>query len=105
MAKVPRFKSFRFTQTTSGIAQRLTTDNIITPEFEFYVLSSNSGASMYIGDENVDNTYIPRNRSTIRNFVSEEGDHTCSEQFHLNEIWVDSDATGDIAIVQYKVLE
>jgi len=105
MAGKPVFKSFRATHALAGTAQRLSESSILTPEFEFYVLDSNGGSSMYLGGVAVDNTWIPRNRSTIRNFVSENGDHIQDEQFDLREIWIDADTSGDIAIVQYKVLE
>jgi len=105
MAKNSNFNSIRVTVTTAGTPVRISSTPITTPEFEMFVLSANAGANMYIGDSTVDNQWIPRARSTRTSYTSGNADLVKDNLFQLNEIYLDSDGNGDIAIIQYRELK
>lgn len=73
------------------------------PDFEVYVPSGNTGVA-YIGNEDVDNTWIPRAKSSYTTFTHGEGTllgPNPSVGFDLSKVYVDVATGGDQVIIQY----
>lgn len=93
---------------TAGTAVPISATSLFATDFELFPLNANAGANMYIGDENVDNTWIPRPKNQPVNFVHGEGNLVGPGSvvaFDLSKIYLDGDANGDTAVVQYFALD
>lgn len=101
--KFVQFRKLKITLTRAGEAQKMSPTQILTTDFEIYIPSANTGTNLYIGDVDVDSTYIPRAKGDIFAFVSGMGHPTKDECFDLSKIYFDGDTAGDIAIIMYRV--
>lgn len=95
--------------TTAGTAVPISATTLFATEFEVHVPNGNAGMNIYVGDSTVDNTWIPRNKGTTNNFSHGTGSLDASGggalAFDLNKIYIDADANGDDAIVQYLAFD
>ena len=105
------FRKKFVTVAAAGTAVRVSSDQVMVPEFEIYVPTGNTG-SVYIGNEDVENSngidggWIPRTKGEVINFTASENVSFASgDYFDLSEIYVDADNAGDDVIIQYKVQE
>lgn len=92
------------TVTSAGTRVPISPTSLFTTDFEVHVAAGNVGANMYIGNITVDNSWIPRAKGTTRNFTSGQAILIGMNQdvgFDLNKIYLDADANGDVAIIQY----
>ncbi len=97
-------RKIEITITAAGIAQPLTAQTLFVTDFELYVDTNNSGASMYIGNKDVDTTWIPRAKNTMWNFVHGTGNFIGRDPvlaFDLSKIYLLSGTLGDRAVIQY----
>lgn len=87
-----------------GTPVPLSPTTLFATDFEVFVKSGNAGANVYVGDETVDNTWIPRPKGTTWNFVHGTGNFIGRDPvlgFDLSRIFIDADSAGDEIIVQY----
>ena len=93
------FGILSLTVPSPAVATPLSSVPIYTPEFELHCPSGNSG-DIFIGDETVDSTWLPRIADSNTNFITSPvpGD---PHHFDLNKIHYIGTA-GDTIIVQYR---
>lgn len=92
------------TVVTAGIAVPLSPTRLFTTDFTVHIPSGNAGASVYIGNVDVDNTWIPWAKGTTVNFTHGDGTYLgCDARlgFDLSRIYIDGSANNDRVIVQY----
>lgn len=96
------------TVTTAGTQVPISATPLFVTDFEVFPLNANAGASMYVGDSTVDNTWIPRPKNFPVNFIHGHGTLDGDGDvlgFDLSKIYLDGDADGDVAIVQYYAFD
>jgi hypothetical protein len=97
-------RKLNVTVTAPGTPVPCSLTPLFVTDFEVHVKSGNLGANVYIGDETVDNTWIPRAKGTNWNFVHGTGNFIGRDpvlSFDLSKIFVDADGANDSIIVQY----
>ena len=102
--KTLNLKRIIVTIAAPGQAQPISDTAIFVSDFEFYMVAANAGANMYIGDETVDNTWIPRPKGTSYKRTAGDGTFLGTDAklgFDLSQLYVDADAAGDKMIVEY----
>lgn len=88
----------------AGTAEPISATQLFVTDFEIFAPAANAGANFYIGNVDVDNTWIPRGKSQALNFVHGSGTLLGIDPalgFDLNKIYVDVDSNGDSVIIQY----
>lgn len=88
----------------AGVRRPISPVTLFVTDFEFHPKANNVGANMYIGNNTVDNTWIPRAAGLSVNFTHGDGTWIGEDQktsIDLNKVFVDGDANGDTAIVQF----
>ena len=104
MARTVKNVLVRITVATAGDAQPISAIPLFVSDFEFQPDVANTGTNMYIGDVDVDNTYISRTKGSITNVTSGNGHAYNDPMIDLSKWYVDGDSDGDVGIIQYKVL-
>lgn len=93
--------------TTAGISKRFSEDPLNYPtDFTVYVKAGNVGANIYIGDKTVDNTWIPRAKGSITNFVHGTGNMMGHDEvvgFDFSNFYFVGESDGDSIVVEYMV--
>jgi hypothetical protein len=76
-------------------------------DFDIFVVSSNSGASVVLGSSLTMTTSnaIPLLKNSVTNFTSGTGKPYQDEYFDLNKIYVTSGTAGDAVMIRYKILD
>lgn len=90
--------------TAAGTRKPISPTTLFVTDFELHPKAGNAGAAMYIGNNTVDNTWIPRAKGFTVNFTHGTGTWIGCESmtsFDLNKIYLDADANNDTAIIQY----
>lgn len=88
----------------AGTAEPISATYLPVTDFEVYAPAGNTGTNFYIGNVDVDNTWIPRPKSTAINFVHGSGTFLGQDPsvgFDLNKIYIDVESNGDEVIIQY----
>lgn len=105
MAKTIQIKTLNVTVAIVGEPVPISETPIYTTDFNFHAKVTNSGSYMYIGEESTDNAKISYGTGSIANFTVGTGRPLHDENFDLSRIYIDADTAGDIAVIQYRVLE
>jgi len=105
MANIVGFRRKVITFAAGNLTQKVESDKIFSHQIEIYPASGNSG-SVYIGNKDVDNTWIPRAKNTYTVFTSsEKGDTTAGgDYFDLSQVYVNGTA-ADVVTIQYLAIE
>lgn len=101
MSEIVSFKRVTLVMTGLGNPIPITVGNEYTHQIEVFPAAANAGA-VYMGDKDVDNTYIPRAANTITVFTStEKGDTTGGgDYFNLKHIYF-CGLAADVVTIQY----
>ena len=89
--------------TTAGIAERLTTTNILTPSVTIQANDDNSSGGAFVGDSQVDKDLFtgieldPRESITFAAIEPKSGNGLIS----LKDIWIDADGSGEGVTATY----
>lgn len=92
------------TLTDANTAYRISNVTILTTDFEIYVPAGNTGASIYVGNNAVNTSWIPRPKGGYLNYVSGSGTMAGRDAalgFDLSQIYVYGTSAGDTVIVEY----
>jgi len=96
---------------TASVAQKISSEPIKTPKFEVHVPNGSTGP-FYIGDSDVDDTWIPLGKATAAGnedgtylFSASDEGFTHGDFFDLSEMYIMSATASDAAIVQYWNIE
>lgn len=103
-ARTIGFRKIRVTVAVAGTAVPISENPLFVSDFEIFPLAANTGANSYVGNSEVDNTWIPRPKGEAVNFVHGTGNFIGRDAvvgIDLSRIYVDSDSNGDVVIVQY----
>ncbi len=101
-------KKLTVTIASGPAATKISSTRILTPDFTVYFPSGNTGAVGYVGNSALDNTWIPRPKATIFNFIHGTGNILGDDQvvaFDLSRIYVLTSTANDTCIVEYQVYE
>jgi len=94
-------KALFITIAEAGKRHQLSEDVINTPFFEVWANSANL-SNVFVGDDEVDNTHIPRASNSITAYgASTRGDLAMGDWFDLSQYFVDAASDGDKVVVQY----
>lgn len=97
-------RMIRVTVPVAGNRVPISPTTLFVTDFELHPLTANAGANMYIGNVTVSNQWIPRPKGLSVNFTHGEGalfGPNAVQGFDLAKIFLDADANGDIAVVQF----
>jgi len=99
------FEKLTVTIAVASIRQAISAAAIRTQQFELHCPSTNSTA-VYLGDDGVDATWIPRTAGSTSAFTSSSGgDLIRGPYFDLANLYVLSATVGDTVIVMYTRME
>jgi hypothetical protein len=99
------FRKVTVTIATAGVAVPISSVPIKTDQIEIHIPSGNTDV-VYIGNKDVDSSWIPRAKASTTTFTpSEKSSFTHGDYFDLSEIYLDAVTGGDTAIVQYHAVE
>lgn len=101
-------RMIRRTVAVAGNRVAISPTTLFVTDFELFPLGTNVGANMYVGDVTVNNTWIPRAAGLAVNFTHGDGTFEGPQSvtaFDLSKIFLDGDANGDTAIIQFMALE
>ena len=88
---------------TAGTAQRITTEEIVTPAVYIQADSGNTGM-IYAGDEDVDDENgIELAAEDAFTADGSSFQHTHGSQFVMSDIWLDTETNGNKARIYYVV--
>jgi len=106
MSNIVGFRRKVITFVAGNLTQQIETSKTFTHQIEIYPASGNSG-SVYIGNKDVDATWIPRAKNTYTVFTaSEKGDTTGGgDYFDLSQVYVYGATAGDVVTIQYLKIE
>jgi hypothetical protein len=95
------FKRITVTIAKANVAQAISSAKIISNQIEMYVSSGSTGP-VYIGDENVTSSWIPKAAGSTTTFTSSSGGSLMDgPYFDLSQVYLLSATAGDVVIVQY----
>jgi len=99
------FKSVNFKTIALTIDETkpISETRIFASDFEVYVAAGNTG-NIYVGNPDVDSSWIPRAPGTYWNFTHGSGEKdgpNAKLEFDLSKIFIASDDPGNSIIVQY----
>lgn len=110
MAKSLNYKRIVVTVTTAGTPVPISANAVFTPDFMMFVPSGNTGTSVYIGDDTVDNTWPAFEKGSAPgnkyNFTHGTGNWLGCDPvagFDLSKLYIDADSNGDEVVIQYLV--
>lgn len=97
------FEKFTITLNPANTIFQVSTNAIVTSQIELHCPGANGG-SVYIGNLNLDATWIPRAAGSTTVFTaSDNGDLVTGTFFDLSKVYLLGANAGDTAIVQYVV--
>lgn len=94
------YRKILVTQGPANVRQQISTKSIKTSQVEIYIPAGS--AVFYLGNKDVDSTWIPRSVQSLTTFTASDGaGFTDGDYFDLSKLYLVSATVGATAIVQY----